>query len=115
MMKKEQDYAEEAADADFKNLILANNPPLYKELFLKNPVDESNIEFLVPQSPGEVADVMAQLKEMGLDAKLDLNDNDFSNFDPKLPEPEPAPEDKHSDDSAGETDVRSALSNQDIE
>lgn len=114
MMKKEQDEAIEDADADFKALILANNPPLYQELFAKNPVDENQVEFLVPESPGQLADMMAQLKEMGVNATLDPTDNDFSRFRTH-PLPEPEQDSIRSSDSSEGVDSHTALSNQDIE
>lgn len=56
-------------DADFKNLLLANNVELYQRLFGQEtaaPVDDDDVDYLHPQTDGEFQQMMAELKEAGV-------------------------------------------------
>lgn len=54
-------------DADFKNMLLANNPELYQRLFGEelSSIDDADIEYMRP-SDTEFRQMMADLKESGV-------------------------------------------------
>lgn len=109
MMKKEQDLAESDAESTFKGMLLANNPQLYRELYInRQTVDDEEIEFRVPQTAMEIEDMVANLKQLGLDIDVPM-DNDFSDFKP------PTLEDNYSDGNESDTDAERLLDKPDIE
>lgn len=74
-MQKERDSEIDQHDEDFKNLIFANNPKMYHELFVQptiiQSIEESDI--YLPQTVGDVANLLSDLKELGVDLKADLD------------------------------------------
>lgn len=72
-MQKERDSEIDQHDEDFKNLIFANNPKLYHDLFVQPAVVQSTEEsdIYLPQTVGDVANLLSDLKELGVELKSD--------------------------------------------
>lgn len=69
-MQKEKEEAIERAGEDFKNLVFANNVELYRLLFVEPPESEDDLEeddLNIPQTIGDVANLLIDLKGLGLD------------------------------------------------
>lgn len=65
-MRREREEEVERSEIDFKNLVFANNPELYMELFEKLQIEEEEVEWAVPQDEGDVMYMMEQLKKAGI-------------------------------------------------
>jgi hypothetical protein len=71
-MAMENKRDENQAEVDFKNLVFANNPQLYKALFIDKPeVDPDQVEWIRPRSPEEVKEALEELKQFGLNFNLE--------------------------------------------
>ncbi len=75
MMQQERNALIDQHDEDFKNLIFANNPKLYHDLFIATAVAQAPEEnsIVVPQTVGDVANLLSDLKELGVDLHADLD------------------------------------------
>jgi hypothetical protein len=65
-LRREREEEVERSEIDFKNLVFANNPELYMELFEKLQIEEEEVEWAVPQDEGDVMYMMEQLKKAGI-------------------------------------------------
>ncbi len=75
LTKKEHALKVDERDQDFKNLVYANNPKLYFKMFEEiQRVDEDQVEYFRPETVGDVANVLQELKQFGVDLKADPDD-----------------------------------------
>ncbi len=51
---------------EFKNMVFAHDPNLYYELFEKIEVDESDLDWVIPQTEADVDYMMNQLRQAGV-------------------------------------------------
>lgn len=67
LMQREADFEVQKADAQFKNMVFAQNPEMFKALFEdKKPEEDFEIEEFVPESEGDVNKMLAQLRRSGV-------------------------------------------------
>lgn len=64
---REQKTEVEDDEMDFKNLVFANNPEMYREMFPEDfrPKDE-DLDWLVPESEEEVGELLEELRAAGV-------------------------------------------------
>lgn len=112
-MKDELDSEAKLAEAEFRNLVFANNPDLYKRIFIDvQKADEDAVEWKRPQTLGDMQQMVAELRDAGLDLDFDMSEEmtDFSRFDTTSDDEEdPEPDLPHSEGSAGHVDFFDAL------
>ncbi len=78
-MKKEHGLKVDEREQDFKNLVYANNPKLYFKMFEEiQKVDEDQVEYFRPETVGDVANVLQELKQFGVNLEMDPNDGFIS-------------------------------------
>lgn len=74
-MQKEREAEVRNAEENFKNLIFANDIKLYDRIFGTGPkplpgqtvVNENPDDLVIPQTAGDIANLLADLKDLGLD------------------------------------------------
>lgn len=72
-MQKERDNKVAEAEEEFKNLIFANNPKLYDRIFSAPTAQPGTMyspnpdDLVIPETAGDIANLLADLKDMGLD------------------------------------------------
>ncbi len=81
-MAQEKEIEFKEAEEAFKNQMFFLDRKLYKKLYVETPnIAEHEVEWVQPQTPGEVAEALEQLREAGgpnLDFEFSDADDDWS-------------------------------------
>lgn len=69
-MRQEQKDEIEQLNDGFKNVVFANNPELYQQMFKDElPPDDDQVDWLVPKNEDDVKEILKELREAGIDAR----------------------------------------------
>lgn len=66
LLRCERDEEFTKAEQDLKNVVFANSPEMYFDMFEPTSVNEENIDWVQPQTEGDVEYMMQQLKAAGI-------------------------------------------------
>jgi hypothetical protein len=116
LMKEEQEIEKARSEANWRDQVFLHDRKLYKALYGRPEVNEDDVQWKVPTTMGEVAEVLNELQAAGgpnLDFTYDEKDDDWSFVD-KLKKSEPSTEDRTHDNSS-DVDAFDALDTQDID
>lgn len=54
-------------EQEFKNIVFANDPELYRKMFIDDlTVDDEEVEWEVPETEGDVQRMLSELRQFGL-------------------------------------------------
>jgi len=118
LMRGEQKNEREKMAAQWKDQVFLHNPKMYKAVYMEQPeVQDHDVQWKVPTTIGEVAEVLNDLQKAGgpnLDFTYDDDDWSFVDKFKKNEEPTDSTE-SHTHDSGSSVDAFDALHTQDID